>query len=134
MAGGSNSGTRLYWYDESGNVLSELDQNGATENNYIYFNGRRIAQIDAVHGATNYYLVDHLGTTRKIINQAGTLCYDADYFPWGAEQQIYVNNCSQNYLFTGKERDPDMGIDYFGARFYQDPIARFYTPDWSANP
>jgi RHS repeat-associated protein len=37
-------------------------------------------------------------------------------------------------LFTGKERDPDMGIVYFGARFYQDPIARFYTPDWSANP
>jgi RHS repeat-associated protein len=40
-----------------------------------------------------------------------------------------VNNCSQDYKFTGKEQDPDMGIIYFGARFYQDPIARFYQPD-----
>ena len=131
-ASGGSLGTRLYWYDESGNVLSELDQNGATKSNYIYLNGQRIAQISG--GMTNYYLVDHLGTTRKIINQAGTLCYDADFYPWGDEQQVYVNNCLQNYKFTGKERDPDMGIVYFGARFYQDPIARFYTPDWSADP
>ena len=133
-ASGGSSGTRIYWYDESGNVLSESDQNGATKSNYIYLNGQRIAQIDVTHGATNYYLVDHLGTTRKIINQAGTLCYDADFFPWGNEQHVYVNNCSQDYKFTGKEQDPDMGIIYFGARFYQDPIARFYTPDWSSSP
>ena len=36
--------------------------------------------------------------------------------------------------FTGKERDPDMGSDYFGARFYQGTMARFYSPDWSSTP
>jgi len=38
----------------------------------------------------------------------------------------------QNYKFNGKERDPDMGVYDFGARFFQDAIARFYSPDWSA--
>jgi RHS repeat-associated protein len=33
---------------------------------------------------------------------------------------------------NGKERDPDMGVYDFGARFFQDGIARFYSPDWSA--
>ena len=39
-----------------------------------------------------------------------------------------------DYKFTGKERDPDMGIDDFGARFYRNTMARFYSPDWSASP
>jgi RHS repeat-associated protein len=64
-----------------------------------------------------------------IINQAGTVCYDADFFPWGAEQYVHTNTCPQNYKFTGKERDPDMGVDYFGARFYQGAMARFYSTD-----
>jgi RHS repeat-associated protein len=27
-----------------------------------------------------------------------------------------------------------MGVDYFGARFYENAMARFYSPDWSASP
>ncbi len=68
-----------------------------------------------------------------ITDNHGAKCYDADYFPWGGEQHVYVNTCSQNYKFTGKQRDPDMGVDYFGARFYKSDMSRFYSPDWSAS-
>jgi RHS repeat-associated protein len=34
--------------------------------------------------------------------------------------------------FTGKERDNESGLDYFGARYYASSMGRFMSPDWSA--
>jgi RHS repeat-associated protein len=85
-------------------------------------------------GSTHYLYDDNLGTARMIVNSNGITCYDADFFPWGDEQHVYGNSCPQNYKFNDKERDPDMGVYDFGARFYQDAMARFYQPDWSASP
>jgi len=60
-----------------------------------------------------------------IASQSDTVCFDADVYPWGAEQQVNTNTCpAQNYLFSGNERDPDMGSDYFGARFYKGDMSR----------
>ena len=36
--------------------------------------------------------------------------------------------------FTGKERDAETGLDYFGARYFSSAQGRFTSPDWSANP
>jgi RHS repeat-associated protein len=35
---------------------------------------------------------------------------------------------------TGKERDAETGLDYFGARYFSGAQGRFTTPDWSAKP
>lgn len=35
----------------------------------------------------------------------------------------------QNYKFTGKERDGESGLDYFGARYYGSNVARFSSAD-----
>ena len=43
-----------------------------------------------------------------------------------------VNNDSNHYKFTGKERDSESGLDYFGARYYSNGLGRFITPDWAA--
>jgi RHS repeat-associated protein len=37
-----------------------------------------------------------------------------------------------HYKFTGKERDAESGLDYFGARYYASSMGRFMSPDWSA--
>jgi RHS repeat-associated protein len=34
--------------------------------------------------------------------------------------------------FTGKERDAESGLDYFGARYNSSSMGRFLSPDWSA--
>jgi RHS repeat-associated protein len=34
--------------------------------------------------------------------------------------------------FTGKQKDTETGLDYFGARFNSSNLGRFMTPDWSA--
>ena len=38
------------------------------------------------------------------------------------------------YKFTGKERDPESGLDNFGARYYSSALGRFMIPDWSPAP
>src|ERR1017187_2787858 len=82
-------------------------------NEYLYVGGQRVARV-ANLGPIYYYYGDHLGTARLITDGGGTKCYDADYFPWGEEQQIYVNTCPQNYKFTGKERR----VGEFGERSF----------------
>ena len=125
---------QLYWYDAAGQVLAETDSRGNAVDNYVYCNGVSIAKLHIEPGPTyySYYVRDHLGTTRMITDQAGNVCYDADYFPWGQEQHVFVNSCPQNYKFSGKERDIESGNDYFGARYYSSSMGRFLSPDWSA--
>ena len=36
--------------------------------------------------------------------------------------------------FTGKERDAETGLDYFGARYVSAAQGRFTSPDWSETP
>ena len=36
--------------------------------------------------------------------------------------------------FTGKERDGESNLDYFGARYYSSTMGRWVSPDWSSTP
>jgi RHS repeat-associated protein len=38
------------------------------------------------------------------------------------------------YRYTGKERDTESGLDYFGARYYGSSMGRFMSPDYSDGP
>ncbi len=58
----------------------------------------------------------------------GMIQDESDYFPWGGEIP-YVNNLDNHYKFTGKERDNESGLDYFGARYYSNGLGRFISTD-----
>src|SRR4029077_13182324 len=62
-----------------------------------------------------------------------TIKAESDYYPWGGELQ-FVNNDSNDYKFTGKKRDTETGLDYFGARYYSSGLGRWVSADWSATP
>src|SRR5205807_4499243 len=72
----------------------------------------------------------HLKTAAVIIDSAGNIKSESDYYPWGGELQ-FSNNDSNHYKFTGKERDAETGLDYFGARYYSNGLGRFISADWS---
>jgi RHS repeat-associated protein len=74
-----------------------------------------------------------LGTSRVITTSTGTICYDADFYPYGGERDV-VDTCEQTYKFEGKERDPETGNDNFGARYYTSRLGRWLSADWSAIP
>jgi RHS repeat-associated protein len=112
--------------------LDETDLSGNTNNSsfneYILFNGKRIARRDYQNNVF-YYFADHLGTARTQV-QAGQTnpCYDADFYPYGGERPI-TETCDSPYKFTGKERDSESNLDNFGARYYSSSMARFTATD-----
>ena len=113
---------------------------GNAQEEYIFFNGERIARRDVSStGATialHYYFSDHLGTHAVVENAAGTQCeQDIDYYPYGGQQNDYSTTpVAQNYKFNGKERDAESGLDNFGARYDTSNLGRWMTPDWAVKP
>src|SRR5579872_337030 len=129
----SNGSTgTIYWYMSPG-IVGESDLSGALQSEYVFFDGERVARKDFPGNAVSYYFSDHLKTASVITNAAGTIKEDEDYYPWGGELQ-FVNNDSNHYKFTGKERDAETGLDYFGARYYGNRLGRWMSPDWAAKP
>src|SRR5262249_39793624 len=130
----NGSAGTLYWYMSPG-IVAESDLNGALQSEYVFFDGERVARRDGVNGVGGifYYFSDHLKTASVITDSAGVIKAESDYYPWGGELQ-FVNNDSNHYKFTGKERDDETGLDYFGARYYSNGLARFVSADWSAAP
>ncbi|HEX3103247.1 MAG TPA: RHS repeat-associated core domain-containing protein, partial [Terriglobales bacterium] len=80
-----------------------------------------------------YYFSDHLKTASVVTDSAGNIKAESDYYPWGGELQ-FVANDSNHYKFTGKERDSETQLDYFGARYYSNGLGRWVSADWSATP
>src|SRR5262249_46064961 len=66
-----------------------------------------------------------------ITDAQGNIKNESDFYPWGGELP-FVANDSNHYKFTGKERDSETQLDYFGARYYSSGLGRFITPDWAA--
>lgn len=125
-------GSKLYWYGARSDILAETNPAGATTNEYIFFGGRRIALLPA-SATAQYFAEDSLGSSRIVTTNSGTVCYDADFTPYGGERP-YTNSCPQNYKFEGKERDTETTNDYFGARYYSNRFGRWLSADWSAVP
>jgi RHS repeat-associated protein len=122
----------LYWYAVVG-VIAESDLAGNPQHEYIFFGGQRIARKDLPGNAVSYYFSDHLQRASVITDSVGNIRAESDYYPFGGELQI-LNNDSNDYKFTGKKRDLETGLDYFGARYYSSAFGRFLSPDWSAGP
>jgi len=122
------SNGKLYWYGGAGlDALLETDLAGTVTDEYIFFGGKRIARRQS-SGAVNYYFADHLGTSRVVVSSAGAILDDSDFYPFGGER-IVTSSSGNRYKFTGKERDTESGLDYFGFRYDSSSLGRFMSPD-----
>jgi len=120
----------LYWYMTPG-IVGESDLSGNLTDEYVFFDGERVARKST--NGVFYYFSDHLKTASVITDAAGNIKSESDFYPWGGELQ-FVNNDSNHYKFTGKERDSETQLDYFGARYYSSGLGRFISSDWSPTP
>jgi RHS repeat-associated protein len=75
-----------------------------------------------------YYLRNQIGSAAVVVNGAGAVVKDSDYFPFGGEIPSVSAGDPSRYLFTGKERDTGSGLDFFEARFYSQ-AGRFMSAD-----
>lgn len=88
-----------------------------------------------------WLISDQLGTPRMVLDQTGSLANMKrhDYLPFGEElvaptggrsaAQGYSGGDAVRQQFTSKERDVEIGLDYFGARYYSSVQGRFTGVD-----
>jgi RHS repeat-associated protein len=82
-----------------------------------------------------YYHLDAIGNVRAVTDATGQVIERHDYLPFGEE--CTTGPCASNpgiaggqpKHFTGKERDAETGLDYFGARYYGSGVGRFTSVD-----
>ena len=106
--------------------------------NMIYENGK-LTQILVDGGyisftnsepVYHYYLKDHLGSNRVVVNQAtGEVEQVNHYYPFGGLMAESTGGNGQRYKYNGKELDRMHGLDWYdyGARWYAG--MRFLTQD-----
>ena len=131
-----NATGTLYWTGTASDAFVETDLAGNVVENYVFFNGRRIARREPTTPSTiHFYFSDHLGTHSLITDAIGTMSpypqSESDFYPYGGEIPITTGD-SNHYKFTGKERDTESGLDNFGARFDASGLGRFMSPDSGA--
>ena len=80
-----------------------------------------------VNEVVYYYHHDHLGNIRVVTDSNGNVVERHDFYPFGEE--ISQPTSKDQYLFTGKPRDSETGLDYFGARYYSSSLSRFMSVD-----
>lgn len=88
----------------------------------------------APEGVGAVYLTgDHLGSTRVVTDGAGSVVMRRDYAPFGEEvpwdrrPEGYGGQDGVKQRFTGKERDGETGLDYFGACFREEAVKTSMT-------
>lgn len=73
-----------------------------------------------------FYIKDHLGSVRIVLDEAKEIISGEDYDSWGypiVDRTYRVQD--SKYKFTGKERDEENNYNYFGARYYDGRIGRW---------
>ncbi|GAA6359645.1 hypothetical protein I160019C6_07420 [Bacteroides uniformis] len=124
-------GTKLRTVHKIGSATTTTDYCG----NVIYENGVQKLLLTEEGYVTlsdskyHYYLKDHQGNNRVVINQSGTVEETNHYYPFGG---VFASAGSiQPYKYNGKEFDNKKGLNWYdyGARHYDAALGRFTTND-----
>jgi RHS repeat-associated protein len=148
----SGGTTTNYRYDSAGLRVAEITGTTANDTYYIRglggavlaaYNGSGVARYHNILGpdgrvigrregaAKRFYVTDHLGTTRAVVNEAGTVVEVRDYDPYGLEMngRGWVSGAATREGFTGHHYDRSTGLVYAGARYYLPGIGRWMAVD-----
>jgi RHS repeat-associated protein len=120
----------VYWVDDNFHPLSIGTTSGSLTKDFVFLGDKRVAFVSLSAGNVYYYLSDQIGSTAVIGSGDGkTIQWEADYFPFGAERQVFTSSVNNIYQFTGYEYDSDTQYNYALARFDAGRWGRFLTPD-----
>src|SRR5690606_12596056 len=129
-----------------GNGTQDYTRDGTTEVGYLFANGVRLARLvnelaasdpdPEIEGTLRVFfeLGDHLGSTSAALDkETGQLVERATYQAYGARESDYrperFGEFREDYGFTGKEEDVEVGLTYFGKRFYAPALQRWVSAD-----
>ncbi len=76
---------------------------------------------------TTYFHTDGLGSVVAATNEAGQVIWRKDYAPFG--EQVHATPESERTSYTGKQHDKEIGLTYFGGRYFDPEVGRFVSVD-----
>ena len=145
---GTDSDTAYAYDGEGRRVRKVVGGAGGVTTTYVYnVLGQLVAEFGGTapdRPGTRYLTPDPLGSTRVVTGEDQSVLSRHDYLPFGEEIGAALGNRDQasgvsGYTasladgpaqkFTGKERDTESGLDYFGARYYSGAQGRFTSAD-----
>ena len=84
-------------------------------------------------GKVDYFLTDHLGSVRVIVDGDGKVLERNDYYPFGARhaRSDYSQLAANRYKYNGKEQQVTGDLKYldYGARMYDSGLGRWFNVD-----
>ena len=93
---------------------------------YYYAGAQRIAMRE--NGTLSYLLSDHLGSTSITANGSGVKVAELRYKAWG-ETRYTWGTTPTTYRYTGQREDSYINMYYMGARWYDQQLGRWISPD-----
>ena len=96
----------------------------------LNFDGGYITSIDDTP-VYHYYLQDHLGNNRMVVNTNGEVEQVNHYYAFGGLMGESTDGDTQTYKYNGKELDRINGLDWYdyGARNYDAALGRWHVVD-----
>jgi len=141
-----SAGSVGYTYDADGIRVSSVAGGSATD--YLVDKNRQYAQVleernggssvSYVHGddlisrkqggEIRYYVYDGHGSVRHLTDADGTVTDSYIYDAFG-NLKDHLGDSDNRYLYAGEQYDPDAGLYYLRARYYDPGSGRFMTHD-----
>jgi RHS repeat-associated protein len=141
------TGTTTFKYDPFGRRIQKISATSTT--NYVYDGANLIEEVDAAGTVlarytqsievdeplvatrgrnTRFYQADGLGSITSLASESGAI---SSYYVYDSFGNLTASHGSfqQPFGFTGRELDPETGLMYYRARYYDPAIGRFISED-----
>jgi len=106
-------------------VLLDLNADWSVANTYFNEPGIDNHLRQASGSAAWYFLTDQLGSTSALIDANANVIEQSTYDSFGNSG----GSARSRYGYAARERDPDTGLLYYRARFYDPQVGRFISED-----
>ena len=124
---------RYSFYSPELQLMAETSTTAVTPwiaNEYVWFNGEPLAQINRATGEVAYYFNDHLGAPILQTDATGAVVWRVERDPYGERYATRVGAERHQPLgLPGQEYDPSSDRQYNVHRWYRSSWGRFTTPD-----
>ncbi len=135
-----NGSTTTFFYDGNGDRARKLTSSGESISyigdhfeihdgkpvKYLFAGDLRFAKI--TDNKTFFYIKDHLGSTRVILDEGGNQAGSISYLPFGGERTRTGLHAAA-YTYTDQEKDPSTGLYNYDFRLYDPWLRQFVSPD-----
>ena len=125
---GSATAMSLFQYDRFGHLLEETDNQGNVRADYIYLDGRPIAEYSV--GKLYFLHDDRLGTPQVATDTTQAPTWVGNYQPFGAlTASSQTALLGQDLRLPGQENDLETGLYHNGFRDYAPGWGRYVQSD-----